>query len=166
MCIRTDAQEGTAVSADLGIEEHVLANGQAQRVLRCLKGKSEEPGVVRQGDLLRQLEWNLLLWIECNLGGRVAATAHSKLSLVTHLLLVTYGVLSLLVSTLVLATACFSVTAAMPPLAMASLSIHPPGSPPLLVGCSQYRHSCPSRLALGCILMRKKSCAIDQGGAI
>lgn len=66
-------------------------------------------------------------------------------------------VLSLLVSTLLLATACFSVTAAIPPsLAMASLSIQPPGSPPLLVGCSQYRHSWPSLLALGCILMRKK----------
>ncbi len=53
MCIRTDAQVGTEVNADLGIEEHVLANGQAQPVLGCLKGKSEEPGVMRQGNLLR-----------------------------------------------------------------------------------------------------------------
>ena len=90
MCIRTDVQMGAEVSADLGIEEHVLANGQAQLVLRCLKGKSEEPGVMRQGNLLRQLEGNLLLWIECNFGGGVATAAYSKLSLITHLLWVTH----------------------------------------------------------------------------
>ena len=67
------------------------------------------------------------------------------------------NVLRFLVSTLVLATACFSSTAAMPPsLPMASRSIHPPGSPPLLVGCSQCRHNWPSELALGCILILKK----------
>ncbi len=80
------------VSADLGIEEHVLANGQAQCVLRCLKGESEQPGVMRQGNLLRQLEWNLLLWVECNLGGGMATTAHAKLTLITHLLPVTHQV--------------------------------------------------------------------------
>ena len=92
MCTRPDGQVGTKVSADLGIEEHVLANGQAQRVLGCLKGESEEPGVVRQSNLLRQLEWDLLLWIECHLGGGVATAAHSKLALITHLLPVTHQV--------------------------------------------------------------------------
>ena len=68
----------------LCIEEHMLANGQAQSVLRSLKPKSEQPGIVRQHDLLCKLEWDFLLGIQCPLS--VAPTPYPKLALIVHFL--------------------------------------------------------------------------------
>lgn len=68
----------------LGIEEHVLADGKAQAVLRGLKSKSEQPSVVGQHDFFRQLEWQLLLWVQCKLA--VATATNPKFALIIHLL--------------------------------------------------------------------------------
>ena len=76
--------EDLLAGADLCIEEHVLADGQAQPVLGSLEGKSEQPGVVGEVPLLSQLEGNLLLGVQGKLG--VAARSHPQLALIVHLL--------------------------------------------------------------------------------
>ena len=70
--------------ADLCIEKHVLADRQAQTVLWRRQTKSEESGVVGQHDLLLQLERQLFLGVECELG--VAPAPHPQLALIIHLL--------------------------------------------------------------------------------
>lgn len=50
----------------LAVEEHVLADGKAQFVLRRLQGEAEEAGVVAELDLVDQLEGDFLLGIERN----------------------------------------------------------------------------------------------------
>ena len=77
ICVRSDW-------TDLGIKEHVLTNRQAQAVLWGLQCKSEKSGVVRQHELLLQLEGQLLLGVQGKLG--VAPTSHSQLALIIHLL--------------------------------------------------------------------------------
>ena len=53
-------------AAHLAVEEHVLADGEAQLVARGLQRKSEQPRVVAQLDLLRQRERYLLLGVQCD----------------------------------------------------------------------------------------------------
>lgn len=56
----------TQASHSLGIQEHVLAHGQAEAVLRRLQRKAEAPHVVAQSLLFHQGKGNALAGVERN----------------------------------------------------------------------------------------------------